>query len=70
MVREDLRLNCKKALVPEEVEDDPVSGPRKVPAHYKSCRSARSEFGDLCGKEGKWWQPKNKKDLFIYLKRI
>ncbi len=64
---------CKKAYVSETVEHDPVTGPKKVEAHYKRCSSVRlhdSKYKDECGKEGIWWEPKDNKNFFLYLKRI
>ena len=64
---------CKKAYVAESVEQDPVTGPKKIEAHYKRCASVRlhdSTYKDECGKQGIWWEPKDRKNFFLYLKRI
>ena len=57
---------CKKAFKEDESEFNPVTGPVKVDRHYETCASARMLSG-VCGKEGKLWEPKHKKDLFLVL---
>lgn len=63
---------CRKAYVTETVEHDPVTGPKKVPAHYKRCSLTRlhdHSYSKDCGKEGVWWEPKNpKKFMFKIIK--
>lgn len=62
---------CRKAYVPETVEHDPVTGPKKEKAHYKRCRLVRlhdTSYSKECGKEGIWWEAKNKKFLFLEIK--
>lgn len=62
---------CRKGFVEEQKEFDPVKGHKTIPAHYKSCSSMRLHRDtDQCGAAGRWWEPKNKKDFFVYLKRI
>jgi hypothetical protein len=61
-------LRCKKIYKPDETEIDLVTGPKKNAAHYETCGLARLSSGD-CGKTGKLWQPKNKKDLFKLIKK-
>jgi len=64
---------CKKAYVPESIEHDPVTGPKKVEAHYKRCSLVRlhnTSYNNECGKEGVWWEPRERKNFFLYLKRI
>ena len=56
-------------MVPAETKIDPVTGPITVKAHYESCVMARLSFGP-CGKEGKFWAPKNKPDLFKFIKHV
>ena len=65
-------LRCRKRYFPESVEVDPVHGAKKQPAHYRSCSSERMFSGsaELCGKQGKLWEPRDKKGFFVYLKRI
>jgi hypothetical protein len=62
---------CRRAYVPEATEFDPVSGPTTTKSHYKSCSSMRlHRDSDQCGRDGQWWEPKNSKDFFVYLKRV
>ena len=65
-------LRCRKFYFPERIEIDPVIGPEKKKAHYKTCSSERmfSGLNEPCGKEGKLWEPKDKKNFFVYLKRV
>jgi hypothetical protein len=65
-------LRCRKSFTAESIEIDPVDGPTKKKAHYKTCSSERmfSNMHEECGKEGKLWEPKDKKNFFVYLKRI
>jgi hypothetical protein len=60
---------CRKAFVEETVEQDPVTGPKTVPAHYHRCSSARGDWRSaVCGKDGKLWEPKSKKHFFLAIK--
>jgi hypothetical protein len=65
-------LRCRKRYFPDTVEVDPVSGPKKVRAHYRTCSSERMFSGrdEVCGKQGTLWEPRDKKGFFVYLKRI
>lgn len=65
-------LRCRKRYIDDHIEVDLVGGPAKVKAYYKACSSERMFSGrdEVCGKEGKLWEPKNKKGFFVYLKRI
>jgi hypothetical protein len=69
-----ISLRCRLAYHPEEIKIDPVTGPQKHEAYYDRCGYARttafSSEPDKCGKEGKHWQPKNKRDLFKYIKHV
>ena len=51
-----------------------VLGKKKVPAKYESCNVARigtpGRDHGRCGEEGLWWEPKNKQDLFKYIKHV
>ena len=47
---------------------NPVDGKTSA-GYYTGCSIARA-VSDICGVEGKNWKPRNKKDMFIYLKRI
>ena len=39
-------------------------------AYFQSCNRMRSALGDECGPSGKLWEPRNKKDLFKYIKHV
>ena len=56
------------SLEKSEPKYDLVDG-RTRPGEYISCSSARWDER-LCGKNASQWKPRNKKDLFVYLKRI
>jgi hypothetical protein len=59
---------CKKSGKKVEVDFNPVTGSKTLPADYKSCYQERGYSGE-CGKEGKYWSPKHKYDLFKLLQR-
>jgi len=62
---------CKKTQTDEWSITDPVTGRVKVLKNYMcSCSSERSKYSGKCGEDGKLWEPKYKKDLFTYIKRI
>lgn len=61
-------MKCRKSYKPAEDEEDLVLGPKFVPEHYESCGQTRIRSSG-CGPEGKWWQPKDPKKLFFYIKR-
>lgn len=62
---------CRREWVEETTEFDPVNGPKTVPAHYMKCTYARAGYRDApCGREGRNWEPKDKKNFFVYLKRV
>ena len=65
-------LRCQKRYFPEMIEVDPVNGPKKVRAHYRTCSSERMFSGrdEVCGKQGTLWEPRDKTGFFVYLKRI
>lgn len=65
-------LRCRKVYFPESIQIDPVKGPAKQKAHYRTCSSERmfSRNDELCGKQGKLWEPKDKKNFFVFLKRV
>ena len=60
---------CLKTWVPEKREFDPVTGEKITKAHYNNPTFARG-YDTLCGKEGKLWEPKDKKDLFKFIKHV
>ena len=65
--------SCRKSYKPAHVEPDLVLGEKKVPAKYESCGVARignPSRTDRCGEDGKFWEPKNKRDLFKYIKHV
>ena len=67
---------CKQAFRPAEIKVDPVVGPIPQASYYERCSVARmSRFTkdvkeDHCGPEGKFWEPKHKKDLFKFIKHV
>ena len=65
--------SCRKSFKAEHIEPDLVLGSKKVPAKYESCgvaRIGRPDRNDRCGEAGKFWEPKNKRDLFKYIKHV
>jgi hypothetical protein len=60
---------CKREMVPEQIKEDPVTGPTVRKAYYQGCAMARIG-SDGCGKDGKFWEPKHKKDLFKFIKHV
>jgi len=64
---------CRKSYKEKHTEPNPVVGSRLVEAKYESCsiaRIGRVDRNDRCGESGLWWEPKNKKDLFKYIKHV
>ena len=65
---------CRKAFTPEHVVQDPVLGEIKIAARYETCGLARIgnrvSYDDRCGEAGSWWEPKDKKNLFKYIKHL
>jgi hypothetical protein len=65
--------SCRKSFKPEHTMLDLVLGEKKIPANYESCAIARISNPNLdyrCGEDGKFWQPKNKKDLFKFIRHV
>ncbi len=60
-------LRCKKSYKAEETVDDLVLGPKRNPAHYELCGISRMSSG-TCGREGRMWSPRDKKDIFLFIK--
>lgn len=64
---------CKLMFKESAPEPNPVVGTKIKPSYYENCSIARMEYSSKtykdghCGPEGKWWQPKAKKDLFKLL---
>lgn len=63
-----IEWRCRKAFVPETVEHDPVTGPKKVASHYQRCSVTRFRTSEVCGAAGKLWEPKSKKHFFLAIK--
>lgn len=62
---------CRREWQEEQREFDPIKGARIVPGHYISCINARANYRDSpCGREGRNWEPKDRRNFFVYLKRI
>jgi hypothetical protein len=52
-----------------------VTGNVKVAPYYARCSASRLDWlskdrAETCGKDGKWWEPKHKKDLFKFIKHV
>jgi len=65
--------SCRKSFKPAHAEIDPVVGSKQVAAKYESCGVARighPDRTDRCGELGIWWEPKNKRDLFKFIKHV
>jgi hypothetical protein len=60
---------CRKSWQEDTVETDPVIGVIKVKAKYDNCSSFRIRKID-CGPSAQYWEPKNKKDLFKFMKKV
>lgn len=58
---------CAKSFQDAKTVFDPVVGDIPVPARYESCGMSRIK-SDICGAEGKKWEPKSKKQFFIAIK--
>lgn len=64
---------CRQSYRAQHQEPNPVVGAKKVAGHYENCGIARiggDRRNDRCGVKGAWWEPKNKKDLFKYIKHV
>ena len=64
---------CRLAYHPEKIEENPVVGTKLVPAKYDSCgiaRIGRDDRPERCGEQGIFWEPKNKKDLFKFIRHV
>lgn len=60
---------CRKAYKEAHIEPDPVRGPKQVPGEYQRCMTARGSWSTaVCGEEGRLWEPKSKKFLFLQIK--
>ena len=56
------------AIDPKPAKIDPVTG-GKEPAGFWNCSATRID-PNVCGPVGRAWQPRNKKDLFKYIKHV
>ena len=64
---------CKISFKETHEKFDPVIGPKIIRGDYESCGVARigsRVYPERCGEEGKYWEPKNKRDLFKYIKHV
>ena len=70
----EYNYHCRKSFKPTNIQPNPVVGSKRVPAKYESC--AMTRIGSLgrdhgrCGEAGLWWEPKDKRDLFKYIKHV
>jgi len=58
----------KCSLAVRQAEYQPATGMTE-PESFNLCSFARAIEG-VCGRKGKNWKPRSKKNMFIYLKRI
>jgi len=68
-----IAYSCRKTFKEAHMAPDLVLGSKKVPSKYESCGVARignPSRTDRCGEQGIFWEPKNKKDLFKYIKHV
>jgi hypothetical protein len=63
-----ISYRCHRDVVPEVIKIDYVTGPIITKKHYDSCFAQRFNGDDKCGPEGKFWEPKHKKHLFLAIK--
>lgn len=68
---------CRKSYMSDQVEHDPVTGPKKIKAAYETCSVSRignEKFTSLasnrCGEDARFWEPKNKDGLFKFIKKV
>ena len=57
---------CRRSIEPEKM--DRVTG-KVDPKFINACATARI-IGQPCGPEGTLWEPKAKKDFFVFLRRV
>lgn len=55
---------CRKSYTEDHYEPDKVLGKKFVKGGYDPCTLARLTYDDRCGDKARWWQPKEKRDLF------
>lgn len=64
--------SCRKSYQPEHQEISLVTGTTTVKARYYGCTSSRigkSREGN-CGEDAFYWEPREKQDLFRYMKKV
>lgn len=59
---------CSLTKKETQVKFNPVTGPKKVQTQYQYCELERLRQSD-CGIEGRNWEPKHKKHLFLAITR-
>ena len=69
MINNQYAFTCTHPDSWYEPSEDHVTGIKK-PGYFQSCVGMRSGLNDACKKEGKLWTPKNKKDLFKFIKHV
>jgi hypothetical protein len=62
-------MRCRLNYKASEEDLDLVMGPKITEAKYETCGMTRLD-SQPCGVAGKLWQPKNKRDLFRYIKKV
>jgi hypothetical protein len=65
---------CRLNYIENEVMENRVTGNVKVAPYYARCSASRLDWNiapgtERCGKDGKWWEPKHKKHLFLLIKK-
>lgn len=67
---------CRLNYIENEVVENRVTGNTIRPSYYARCSNTRMDFltkdrnDEICGKAGKWWSPRNNKDLFKFIKHV
>ena len=67
---------CRLNYIENEIIENRVTGDTVQSPYYARCSTTRMDFlskdrkEEVCGKEGKWWAPKDKKDLFKFIKHV
>ena len=69
-------LRCRLNYIENEVIENRVTGDTIRPPYYERCALTRMDYlskernSEVCGKAGKWWTPRNNKDLFKFIKHV
>ena len=64
---------CRKSFKETHTQPNPVIGSKTIQSKYETCgiaRIGRVDRDDRCGESGQWWEPKNKRDLFKFIKHV